>query len=39
MQEGAAGYITKPFEVENLLAGVRRVLESVDGGALRDVMP
>jgi DNA-binding response OmpR family regulator len=30
MQEGAQDYITKPFEVDELLNRVRRVFESVD---------
>ncbi len=38
-QEGAVGYITKPFEMEGLLAGVRRVLATLEGGNLQDVMP
>ena len=39
IQEGAVGYITKPFEMDGLLAGIRRVLDTLDGGDLRDVMP
>ncbi|MDX1387630.1 MAG: response regulator [Acidobacteriota bacterium] len=39
IQEGAVGYITKPFEMEGLLAGVRRVLDTLEGGNLQDVMP
>lgn len=31
MQEGALDYITKPFELEQLLNRVRRVFESVGG--------
>ena len=31
MQEGALDYITKPFEVDQLLGRVRRVFESVGG--------
>jgi two-component system, OmpR family, response regulator len=33
MQEGAEGYITKPFGMDDLLARVRRVLDSRDGAA------
>ncbi|HXV74943.1 MAG TPA: response regulator [Candidatus Polarisedimenticolaceae bacterium] len=32
MQEGAVDYITKPFEVDQLLYRVRRVLEARRGG-------
>lgn len=39
IQEGAVGYITKPFEMEGLLTGVRRVLATLEGGNLQDVMP
>jgi len=35
MQEGALDYITKPFEVDQLLGRVRRVFESVGGGGPR----
>jgi CheY-like chemotaxis protein len=31
MQEGAEGYITKPFGMDDLLVRVRRVLDSRDG--------
>ena len=31
MQEGAEGYITKPFGMEDLLVRVRRVLDARDG--------
>ena len=31
MQEGAEGYITKPFGMDELLVRVRRVLDSRDG--------
>jgi len=33
MQEGAEGYITKPFGMEDLLVRVRRVLDSRDGAS------
>ncbi len=33
LQEGASGYITKPFVVDELVARVRRVLESTAGVA------
>jgi len=39
LQEGAVGYITKPFAVDDLLAGVRRVLESGPTRASHDVKP
>ncbi len=32
IQEGAVDYVTKPFEVDGLLARVRRVLDAVDRG-------
>jgi DNA-binding response OmpR family regulator len=31
LKEGASGHITKPFEVDDLVAHVRRVLESAAG--------
>ena len=39
LQEGAVGYITKPFAMDDLLAGVRRVLDNVPPGASHDVTP
>jgi two-component system alkaline phosphatase synthesis response regulator PhoP len=39
LQEGAVGYITKPFAVDDLLDGVRRVLESGPARASQDVKP
>jgi len=30
LKEGASGYVTKPFEVDELIDRIRRVLESVD---------
>jgi DNA-binding response OmpR family regulator len=39
MQEGAVDYITKPFEVDQLLFRVRRVLDSRRGGAPRPAAP
>ena len=35
MQEGALDYITKPFEVDQLLSRVRQVIESIDGDDTR----
>jgi len=37
MQEGAVDYITKPFEVDQLLYRVRRVLDAPRGGGRRPV--
>jgi DNA-binding response OmpR family regulator len=39
MQEGAVDYITKPFEVDQLLFRVRRVLDSRRGGKSRPPAP
>jgi len=39
IQEGAVDYITKPFEVDELLARVRRVLDAREGGGLRPPLP
>jgi len=39
MQEGAVDYITKPFEVDQLLFRVRRVLDSRRGGEPRLAAP
>ena len=36
MQEGALDYITKPFEVDELVERVRRIFESIDSGAAAD---
>jgi DNA-binding response OmpR family regulator len=33
MQEGAVDYITKPFEVDQLLYRLRRIFESQRGGS------
>jgi DNA-binding response OmpR family regulator len=35
LQEGASGYITKPFVVDELVARIRRVLESAATGDAR----
>jgi DNA-binding response OmpR family regulator len=39
MQEGAVDYITKPFEVDQLIYRVRRVLEGRHGGQPRRPAP
>jgi DNA-binding response OmpR family regulator len=39
LQEGAVGYITKPFAVDDLLDDVRRVFESGPARASHDVKP
>jgi DNA-binding response OmpR family regulator len=35
LKEGASGYITKPFVVDELVARIREVLEAADGADLR----